>query len=122
MKLARNYFVEKEEQDRVNYVARKQAFHGNTLGAMSISSHVARRKPYIPITLENRVSYVSPAYAYQYAEPEEIETVFAARLTKELEDEFLRLGPSTVIAFVAETVSGATTGCVTAPNGYFSAV
>ncbi|EFW99677.1 aminotransferase class 3 [Grosmannia clavigera kw1407] len=122
MKLARHYFVEKGQPERVNFVARKQAFHGNTIGALSLGSHVARRRPYLPITLESRVSHVSPAYAYQYQKPDETEAGFVARLAKELEDEFLRLGPQTVVAFVVETVGGATSGCVTAPEGYFVAV
>ncbi|ROV97983.1 hypothetical protein VMCG_07042 [Cytospora schulzeri] len=122
MKLARHHFVEKGELHRVNYVARKQSFHGNTIGALSLGAHVARRRPYLPITLENRVSHVSPAYAYQYMLPGETEEGYVARLAKELEDEFLRLGPHTVVGFVAETIVGATTGCVTAPEGYFVAV
>lgn len=122
MKLARHHFVEKGEVDRVNYVARMQSFHGNTIGALSLSSHVARRAPYLPITLENRVSHVSPAYAYQKMMPDETEAEYVTRLAEELETEFLRLGPRTVVAFVAETVGGATSGCVTAPKGYFSAV
>lgn len=122
MKLARQYFVEKGEPERVNYIGRKQAYHGNTIGALSLSSHIARRKPYLPITLENRVSHVSPAYAYRYMLSGESEPDYAARLAKELEDEFLRLGPHTVVAFVAETVVGATCGCVAAPKGYFTAI
>lgn len=122
MKLARHYFVEKGEPERVNYVARKQSFHGNTIGALSLSSHVARRRPYLPIILESRVTHVTPAYAYRNMMPGETEETFVARLAKELEDEFLRLGPHTVVAFVAETVVGATSGCVTAPKGYFVAV
>ncbi|KAL4940323.1 pyridoxal phosphate-dependent transferase [Aspergillus oleicola] len=122
MKLARHYFVEKGEPFRVNYVARKQAFHGNTIGALSLGSHVARRRPYLPIVLESRVTHISPAYAYQYMLPRESGAEYVSRLAKELEDEFLRLGPHTVVAFVAETVVGATSGCVTAPKGYFTAV
>ncbi|KAJ5186317.1 aminotransferase class 3 [Penicillium cf. viridicatum] len=122
MKLARHFFVEKGEPERVNFVARAQSFHGNTIGALSLGSHVARRRPYLPIILGNRVSHVSPAYAYQYMASGETEAGFVARLASELEDEFLRLGPHTVVAFVAETVVGATSGCVTAPAGYFIAV
>lgn len=122
MKLARQYFVETGEPQRVNFIARKQSFHGNTIGALSLSSHVARRAPYLPITLASRVSHVSPAYAYQYMHAGEAEPAFAARLARELEDELLRLGPHTVAAFVAETVAGATSGCVPAPAGYFAAV
>ena len=47
---------------------------------------------------------------------------FVARLAAELEAEFQRLGPDTVAAFMAEPVVGATSGCVTPPEGYFKAV
>src|SRR5262249_60583390 len=52
----------------------------------------------------------------------ETEASFARRLIAELEAEFERLGPDTVAAFIAETVVGATAGCVPAPEGYFRAV
>jgi adenosylmethionine-8-amino-7-oxononanoate aminotransferase len=68
------------------------------------------------------VSFVSPAYAYQYALPSESEAQYCARLVSEIETEFLRLGPENVIAFFAEPVVGATTGCVASPKGYFPGV
>ena len=88
---------------------------------MSLSSNLPRKVPYQPLLLPN-VSHVSPAYAYQYQHPSESSGEYVQRLAQELEDEILRVGRDKVIAFVAETVVGATTGCVPAPEGYFKAI
>ncbi|KAL9063371.1 MAG: hypothetical protein Q9161_009496 [Pseudevernia consocians] len=121
MKLARQYFYESGRVERRNFVARKQSYHGATIGAMSLSSNLPRKVPYEPLLLKN-VSHVSPAYAYQYCRAEESEEQYVVRLAEELDDEFQRLGPETVIAFVAEPIVGATSGCVPAPAGYFRSV
>ncbi|KAF3356949.1 hypothetical protein VdG1_03507 [Verticillium dahliae VDG1] len=91
LKLARQYFYEKGETKRIHFVSRQQSYHGNTLGAMSISSNVARKVPYEGFAYTH-VSRVSPPYAYRYMREEETEAQFTARLLQELEDEFLRVG------------------------------
>ncbi|KAH7121608.1 pyridoxal phosphate-dependent transferase [Dactylonectria macrodidyma] len=121
LKLARQYFYEKGEPARVNLVSRIQSYHGNTMAAMSISTNQARKAPFQGFCYPN-VSHVSPAYTYQYKRESESEAEYTARLLEELESEFLRLGPETVAAFIAETVSGATLGCVAAPQGYYKGV
>ncbi|KAF7553671.1 hypothetical protein G7Z17_g3474 [Cylindrodendrum hubeiense] len=121
LKLARQYFYEKNEPERVHIISRYQAYHGNTMAAMSISTNQARKAPYQGFCYPN-VSHVSPAYAYQYKLETETEAEFTARLLVELEDEFLRVGPEKVAAFIAETVAGATVGCVAAPAGYYKGV
>lgn len=117
LKMARQYFFEKGETERVHFVSRKQSYHGNTMGSLSVSSNLARKVPYQGFGYQH-VSHVSPAYAYRYQKDEETESQFTERLLKELEDEFLAIGPSKVIAFLAETVGGATAGCVPPPKGY----
>lgn len=99
LKCAKQFWSEKGEMQRKYYVSRRQAYHGNTIGAMSVSSNLPRKVPYMDITLSN-VSYVSPAYAYQYQTPFETEAEYVARLAKELDDEFQRLGPENVISFM----------------------
>lgn len=121
MKLARQYFFENGQPARRNFVARKQSWHGTTLGAISLSSNLPRKIPYEPLLLPT-VSHVSPAYAYQYQRVDESTEQYVQRLIAELSAEFQRLDPRTVIAFVAEPVVGATSGCVSAPPGYFRAV
>jgi adenosylmethionine-8-amino-7-oxononanoate aminotransferase len=121
LKLARQHFLERGEPQRTRFIARRQSYHGNTLGALAAGGNAARRAPYAPL-LSGAFSHVSPAFAYRERRDDESEAAFTARLAAELDAEFRRLGPDTVAAFVAETVVGATAGCVTAPEGYFRAV
>ncbi|UKZ78583.1 hypothetical protein TrVFT333_006329 [Trichoderma virens FT-333] len=96
MKLARQYHFENGQPQRRNFVARRQAYHGNTIGAMSVSSNLPRKIPYDgALTLDN-VSFVSPAYAYRGQRDSETEEQYAARLVQELDDKFQQLGPETV--------------------------
>jgi adenosylmethionine-8-amino-7-oxononanoate aminotransferase len=121
LKMARQYFVEIGQPGRGQFIARRQSYHGNTLGALAAGGNAWRRAPYAPL-LSHAFSHVSPAFAYREQRDDENEAAFTARLAAELEAEFQRLGPDNVAAFVAEPVVGATAGCVAAPPGYFRAV
>ncbi len=121
IKLARQYFIERGEPQRTHFIARRQSYHGNTLGALAAGGNAWRREPYAPL-LSSAFSHVTPAFAYHEKRDEESDADFVARLAAELEAEFLRLGPDTVAAFIAEPVVGATAGCVPAPDGYFRKV
>jgi adenosylmethionine-8-amino-7-oxononanoate aminotransferase len=121
LKMARQYFLEIGQPDRTRFIARRQSYHGNTLGALALGGNAARRLPYAPL-LSDAFSHVSAAFAYRQQRVEETEADFTARLAAELEAEFQRLGPDNVAAFVAEPVVGATAGCVPPPAGYFAAV
>ncbi|KAB8075131.1 pyridoxal phosphate-dependent transferase [Aspergillus leporis] len=121
LKLARQYFYEKNEPQRLHFVSRQQSYHGNTLASMSISSNLARKVPFAGFEYPH-TSHVSPAYAYRHQGAGETEVDFTARLLRELDAEFLRIGPEKIIAFVAEPIVGATAGCVTAPAGYYAGV
>lgn len=121
IKLARQYFIERGEPQRQHFIARRQSYHGNTLGALAAGGNAWRRAPYAPL-LSAAFSHVTPAFAYHEKHDNESDTQFVARLAAELEAEFQRLGPNTVAAFLAEPVVGATAGAVAAPDGYFKAV
>jgi adenosylmethionine-8-amino-7-oxononanoate aminotransferase len=121
IKLARQYFIERGEPQRQHFIARRQSYHGNTLGALAAGGNAWRRAPYAPL-LSDAFSHVTPAFAYHEKHDGESDAQFLARLATELEAEFQRLGPDTVAAFLAEPVVGATSGAVTAPDGYFGAV
>ena len=121
IKLARQYFIESGQPQRQHFIARRQSYHGNTLGALAAGGNAWRREPYAPL-LSAAFSHVTPAFAYHEKRDNESETKFVARLAAELEAEFQRLGPGNVAAFIAEPVVGATAGCVPAPEGYFRAV
>ena len=121
IKLARQYFIEAGQPQRQRFIARRQSYHGNTLGALAAGGNAWRREPYAPL-LSAAFSHVTPAFAYHEKRDSESEADFVARLAAELEAEFQRLGPENVAAFIAEPVVGATAGCVPAPEGYFRAV
>lgn len=120
LKLARQYFVERGEAQRRYVIARKQSYHGNTLGALAIGGNAARRHQFEPLLIE--AHHVSPCFAYRGLRVAETEAAYGERLAQELELEIRRLDGDKVIAFVAETVSGATLGAVPAVPGYFRAV
>ena len=117
LKLARQYFVEKGEPGRRHFIARRQSYHGNTLGALAIGGNAWRREPFLPMLIE--AHHVSPCYAYREQRADETETEFAQRLADELEQKILELGADSVAAFVAETVVGATAGAVPPVREYF---
>jgi adenosylmethionine-8-amino-7-oxononanoate aminotransferase len=121
IKLARQYFIERGQPERRRFIARRQSYHGNTLGALAAGGNAWRREPYAPL-LSPAFSHVTPAFAYREKRDDESEADFVTRLAAELEAEFQRLGPDTVAAFIAEPVVGATSGCVPPPEGYFKAV
>ena len=117
LKLARQYFVEIGQPQRKHLIARRQSYHGNTLGALATGGNAWRRQQFEPLLIN--VSHVSPCYAYRDQQPDETPEAMGIRLAAELEEEILRLGAENVMAFVAEPVVGATLGAVTAVPGYF---
>jgi adenosylmethionine-8-amino-7-oxononanoate aminotransferase len=120
LKLARQYHVECGRPDRQHFISRKFSYHGNTLGALSVSGHHARRETYLPLLGE--VSQISACFAYRGKQGEETDESYGARTANELEGAILRAGPATVAAFIAEPVVGATIGAVAAVPGYFKRI
>ena len=120
LKLARQYFVEIGEPQRRHFIARRQSYHGNTLGALAVGGNAWRRQQFEPLLVE--VTHVSPCYPYRGKAPGEGDEAYGARLAAELEATVQRLGPAGVIGFIAEPVVGATLGAVPAVPGYFKAV
>jgi adenosylmethionine-8-amino-7-oxononanoate aminotransferase len=121
IKLARQYFLEIGQPQRTRTIARRQSYHGTTLGALAAGGNMMRREYYEPI-LSQAHSLVSPCFPYRFQHDGETDAQYLDRLTNELDQEFQRVGPDTVTAFLAEPVVGATTGCVTALPGYFQRV
>ncbi|MCF6272347.1 MAG: aspartate aminotransferase family protein [Rhodobacteraceae bacterium] len=120
IKLARQYFVEKGEGERGHVIARKQSYHGNTLGALSAGGNEWRRGQFAPLLLN--MSHISPCYEYRFRKKTESAAAYGLRVANELEAEILRVGPSRVMAFIAEPVVGATLGAVPAVAGYFARI
>ncbi|WP_332613402.1 aspartate aminotransferase family protein [Achromobacter sp. ESBL13] len=120
LKMARQYFVEIGQPQRRHIVARRQSYHGNTLGALAVGGNAWRRAQFAPLLID--VEHVSSCYAYRDQRDGESAEQYGERLARELEQTFEKLGPDTVMAFVAEPVVGATSGAVTAVPGYFKHV
>ena len=120
LKLARQYHVECGRPERQHFISRKFSYHGNTIGALSVSGHYARRETYLPLLGE--VSHISACFAYRGKHDGETDESYGARVANELEAEILRAGAATVAAFIAEPVVGATIGAVAAVPGYFKRI
>jgi adenosylmethionine-8-amino-7-oxononanoate aminotransferase len=117
LKLARQYFVEKGQPQRAHVIGRRQSYHGNTLGALAVGGNLWRRRQFEPLLIG--ASHVAPCYAYRDQRDGEGDAGYVARLAAELEAEIARVGGDKVIAFVAETVAGATLGTAPPVAGYF---
>jgi hypothetical protein len=120
LKLARQYFLEIGQPQRHRVIARRQSYHGNTLGALATGGNEWRRAQFAPMLVET--SHIAPCYEYRdRAEGESLEA-YGLRAADELEAEIQRLGPESVMAFVAEPVVGATAGAVPAVPGYLKRI
>ncbi|MBF9051627.1 aspartate aminotransferase family protein [Roseobacter sp. HKCCD9010] len=120
IKLARQYFLEIGEPERHRVIARRQSYHGNTLGALAAGGNAWRREKYAPLLVET--SHIAPCFEYRHRAEGESLHDYGQRAANELETEIERLGPETVMAFIAEPVVGATAGAVPAVDGYFSRI
>ena len=120
LKMARQYFVEKGETQRRHIIARRQSYHGNTLGALAAGGNEWRRSQFRPLLIETH--HIDPCFAYRLQDAGESDAAYAARAAQALEDKILELGADQVIAFVAETVVGATAGAVPPVGDYFKRI
>lgn len=120
IKLARQYFLEIGEPQRHRVIARRQSYHGNTLGALAAGGNLWRRAQFAPLLSE--VSHIAPCYEYRDRHEDESQETYGQRIATELEDEIQTLGPDTVMAFICEPVVGATAGAVPAVPGYLKRI
>ncbi|RDD98773.1 aspartate aminotransferase family protein [Paracoccus pantotrophus] len=120
IKLARQYFLEIGQPQRHRVIARRQSYHGNTLGALAAGGNAWRRAQFAPLLVET--SHIAPCYEYRDRQEDETQEAYGQRVADELEAEIRRLGPETVMAFIAEPVVGATAGAVPAVPGYLKRI
>jgi adenosylmethionine-8-amino-7-oxononanoate aminotransferase len=116
LKMARQYFLEIGQPKRHRIIARRQSYHGNTLGALASGGNFLRRAQFAPLLIET--SHVEPCFAYRFQKSGESDGEYAARAAQSLEDEILAHDEGTVMAFIAETVVGATSGAVPPVGDY----
>ena len=117
LKLARQYAVERGQPQRRHVIARRQSYHGNTLGALAAGGNEWRRQQFRPLLIETH--HIAPCYAYRDQRPDESLEAYGLRVANELEEKIEELGSESVLAFVAEPVVGATAGAVPPVPGYF---
>ncbi|EMG5638122.1 aspartate aminotransferase family protein [Klebsiella variicola] len=120
LKMARQYFVEIGQPSRTRFIARKQSYHGNTLGALAVGGNEWRRRQFAPLLMD--VIRVSACNEYRDRRADETQQQYTERLLNELEHAILEAGPETIIGFCAETVVGATTGATPPTPGYLKGV
>lgn len=120
LKLARQYWLEAGQPQRTTFLARRQSYHGNTLGALAVSGNEWRRQPFAPLLME--VPRVAPCYEYRDRADGQSKEDYTAALLAECEAAILAADPETLIGFVAETVVGATAGAVPPTPGYWRGI
>ncbi|CUX80953.1 MAG: Adenosylmethionine-8-amino-7-oxononanoate aminotransferase [Roseibaca calidilacus] len=120
LKMARQYFTETGQPQRRHIIARRQSYHGNTLGALAAGGNEWRRAQFKPLLME--AHHIAPCFAYREQLAGETDADYATRAAGELETKILELGPDTVCAFIAEPVVGATAGAVPSVGDYFKQI
>ena len=120
LKMARQHFVEQGKPSKTEFIARRQSYHGNTLGALSVGGNQWRREPFKPLL--STAHHIDPCYAYRHQNNDETEDDYSIRTANQLEEKILELGAENVMAFIAEPVVGATSGAVPATKGYFKRI
>ncbi|MBE9539857.1 MAG: aspartate aminotransferase family protein [Proteobacteria bacterium] len=120
LKLARQYFLELGQPRRSKFIARRQSYHGNTLGALAVGGNQWRRQPFEPMLID--AEHISPCYTYRECGAAESASEYARRCADELEAKVLALGAENVIGFVAEPIVGATAGALVPAPGYFKRI
>lgn len=121
LKLCRQLWVERGEAQRDHFFSRWFSYHGNTLGALSVSGNKARRALYDPILLP-RVKLAQPCHAYRHLSAGESEVEYGVRAAQSLDFAMSEAGPQRALGFIAETVVGATLGAAPATGGYFKRI
>ncbi|MEQ8814590.1 MAG: aspartate aminotransferase family protein [Thalassobaculum sp.] len=120
LKMARQYYLEVGQPDRYRIIARRQSYHGNTLGALSIGGNEWRREQFRPLLID--ATHVAPCYEYRDRRDGETLEEYGIRAADELDAAIRAAGPETVAAFVCEPVVGATAGAVPAVPGYLKRI
>ena len=120
IKLARQYVIEIGQSNRTHIIARRQSYHGNTLGALAAGGNMWRREPFAPLMIGT--SHIPPCYAYREQHDGESDADYGLRAANALEAQIEMVGADKVLAFIAEPVVGATAGAVPPAPGYFKRI
>jgi adenosylmethionine-8-amino-7-oxononanoate aminotransferase len=119
IKLARQFHLERGQQDRYRVLSRRQSYHGSTLGAMSVSGNVARRTPYEPLLAE--WGHIAPCYCYRCPFEKTFPQCELA-CANDLQTLLEQSQKENAAGFIFEPVAGATLGAAAPPEGYASRI
>jgi adenosylmethionine-8-amino-7-oxononanoate aminotransferase len=119
LKLCRQYFLERSEPGRTQFISRWQSYHGSTLGALGVSGNVKRRTPFVPLLRDS--PHIHPCYCYRCPLGLRFPDCRVA-CADELDAEIAKSAPDSIAAFIVEPVSGATLGAVPPPDGYLQRI
>jgi adenosylmethionine-8-amino-7-oxononanoate aminotransferase len=119
LKLARSHALAVGQGQRWKVISRFPAYHGCTLGALSVTGYAPMTAPYAPMMVQmpkipaprawlDGLALDDPATGHHYADM--------------LEAQILQEGPETVLAFIVEPVGGASTGALVPPAGYMARI
>ena len=108
LKLSRQYFVERGEMQRDLFIARRQSYHGNTLGVLGVGGNEWRRRMFAPLLKQGH--HVSPCFEYRGRAADESPEEYGRRLADELEAKINELGPSRMVSVISLLQSRAPMG------------
>lgn len=117
LKLAWQFWQVAGKSSKVKIISRQHSYHGNTLGALSVSGNPGRRQKVAQVLHD--WPRIEPCYAYRHKKQGESDEEYGRRVANALEAAILAAGPDTVAAFIAEPVVGASLGVVPPVPGYF---
>lgn len=115
LKICRQYFLERGEPERTQFVSRRQSYHGATLGALALSGNVKRKSPFLPLLQE--WPHIVPCYCYRCPLDLRYPDCGVA-CAEELSHAIESIGSKRIAAFFVEPVSGATLGAAVPPAEY----
>lgn len=119
LKMARQYHVERGALSKSKVIARWTSYHGNTLGALSMSGMPARRADYLPLLLD--FPHIAACNCYRCPFGKVYPDCNLA-CAQDLEQTILKEGAENISAFIAEPIVGAAGGALTPPPGYFEQI
>lgn len=119
LKIARRYHLERGKPEKTKVVSRWQSYHGDTLGALSMTGRVAEREDCVPYLLP--FPHIAPAYCYR-CPFDKTYPACGVTCATELDRVVQQEGPETIAAFIADPVVGSGTGAIVPPQEYFGIV
>ena len=118
IKLCRQFFFNRGEKQRAQFISRRPSYHGSTLGALSLTSYAPLEIPFRPMIQAHPKIQAPSCYHCPYHR----KTACDLQCAWELEKVIREQGPDSIAGFVAEPIGGASTGAAVPPPRYFEVI